>query len=293
MSVPSGSIHPGTRLRALMADGAALAPFVWDAGMARLAAARGHHAVYMSGFGTAFSHGLPDIGLLGLDEMVSNAARIAAAVPVPLIADADTGYGTAINVTRTVERYEAAGVAALHIEDQVWPKRCGFMEGKEVIPAEEMVQKVRAAVAARQDDALVLIARTDALAPLGWAAAIERCQAYAEAGADLVFIDGMRSRDEIERAAEALPDTPRLLNSALLTAAEAAALGYRIVIHLGTLGAVIGAMDDAYRELAESGRLDLGTRPTVGIERIAAVLDMARFREAERQAERGAPVAGG
>ena len=174
--------HPGARLRALMEDGGVLAPFVWDAGLARFAEAAGHQAVYMTGFGTAFSHGLPDIGLLGLQEMGDNAASIAAAVEVPVIADADTGYGNASSVTHTVERYERAGVGAIHIEDQVAPKRCGFMDGKEVVALDEMLQKVRAAVRARQNDDLVFIARTDALAPLGWEAVVERCSSNSSLG---------------------------------------------------------------------------------------------------------------
>ena len=275
------STHPGATLRALMADVGALAPFVWDAGLARFAEDAGHHAVYMTGFGTAFTYGLPDIGLLGLDEMAANAERIAGAVDVPVIADADTGYGNPVNVTHTVERYERAGVAALHIEDQIWPKRCGFMAGKEVIPLDDMVQKVRAAVRARHQPELVVIARTDALAPLGWDAVVERASAYRDEGADLIFIDGLGSTDEIERAAELLPDTPRLLNSALLTRDEAFALGYRLTIQLGTLTGLIAETRRLYRELAETGRVDLAAREPLSVDEIARTLGMDRYREAE------------
>ena len=142
---------PGGRLRELMAGGTVLAPFVFDGVQARLSEAAGFDAVYMTGFGTAASHGLPDMGLIGLGEMSANAARVAAAVNVPVIADADTGYGNETNIARTVAVYERAGVAALHIEDQEWPKRCGFLDGKRVIPVEDMLLKVRAAVAARSD----------------------------------------------------------------------------------------------------------------------------------------------
>jgi 2-methylisocitrate lyase-like PEP mutase family enzyme len=264
-----------------------MAPFIWDAGLAKFAVAAGHHAVYMTGFGTAFTYGLPDIGLLGLDEMVSNAGRIAASVDVPLIADADTGYGNPMSVTNTVERYERAGVAALHIEDQVWPKRCGFMDGKEVIPLGEMAQKVRAAVRARQAPALVVIARTDALAPLGWDAAVERCAAYRDEGADLVFIDGLKTREDIERAAELLPETPRLLNSELLTLDEAAALGYPLVIQLGTLTALIGEMGKVFAELQETGRISLSDRQAPSIDEIATTLGLEHYREAEAAALAG------
>src|SRR5690348_13792320 len=155
-------------LRQMMAAGEPiLAPGAYDALSARLIEAAGFPAVYMTGFGTAASVlGRPDVGLLGMSEMVANARRIVDAVGVPVIADADTGYGNPINVIRTVHEYEQAGVAALHIEDQLAPKKCGHMEGKQVVPAEEMVAKVRAAVAARRSE-LVLIARTDARAVEG------------------------------------------------------------------------------------------------------------------------------
>ncbi len=270
---------PGARLRALMDQGTVVAPFVWDGGMAAYAAAAGHPAVYMTGFGTAAQHGLPDIGLLGMGEMLANARRIAAAVDVPLIADADTGYGNAANVTRTVESYEAAGVAALHMEDQVWPKRCGFMAGKEVIPLEDAVQKVRAACAAGGD--IVIIARTDALAPRGWDEVAQRIHAFADAGADLVFVDGLKTREDIERAAEIAPDLPRLLNSGLMQADEAQALGYRLVLSLDTIHALFGAIRDVYEELARTGCIDVEARNAPDVDEIASVLGVERYRAAE------------
>ena len=181
------------------------APGVYDAMSARLVEAAGFPVAYMSGFGvTASLIGRPDVGLLGMSEMAQAARRIVAAVDVPVIADADTGYGNAINVIRTVQDYEAAGVAALHIEDQVTPKRCGHMTGKQVVPAEVMIDKVKAAVAARQDPDLVLIARTDAAAVEGIDAAIDRALRYREAGADMLFLDALSSQDDIEKAATAL-----------------------------------------------------------------------------------------
>ena len=181
------------------------APGVYDAMSARLVEAAGFPVAYMSGFGvTASLIGRPDVGLLGMSEMAQAARRIVAAVDVPVIADADTGYGNAINVIRTVQEYEAAGVAALHIEDQVTPKRCGHMTGKQVVPAEVMIDKVKAAVAARQDPNLVLIARTDAAAVEGIDAAIDRALRYREAGADMLFLDALSSQDDIEKAATAL-----------------------------------------------------------------------------------------
>ena len=198
--------NPRRRLRELLAGGQLVpAPGVYDAMSARLVEAAGFPAVYMSGFGvTASLLGRPDIGLLGMSEMAQAARRIVSAVDVPVIADADTGYGNAINVIRTVQEYEAAGVAAMHIEDQVTPKRCGHMTGKQVVPAEVMIDKVTAAVAARQDPDLVLIARTDAAAVEGIDAAIDRALRYREAGADMLFLDALSSQEDIEKAATAL-----------------------------------------------------------------------------------------
>ena len=198
--------NPRRRLRELLSSGQLVpAAGVYDAMSARLVEAAGFPAVYMSGFGvTASLLGRPDIGLLGMSEMAQAARRIVAAVDVPVIADADTGYGNAINVIRTVQEYEAAGVAAMHIEDQVAPKRCGHMTGKQVVPAEVMIDKVRAALAARQDPDLVLIARTDAAAVEGIDAAIDRVLRYREAGADMLFLDALSSQADIEKAATAL-----------------------------------------------------------------------------------------
>lgn len=256
----------GARLRELMSKGTVVAPFVFDGVQARLAAAGGFEAVYMTGFGTAASYGLPDLGLIGLGEMSANASRIAAAVSVPVIADADTGYGNESNIARTVGLYERAGVAALHIEDQDWPKRCGFLEGKRVIPADEMVLKVRAAVGARTDPGLVIIARSDALQPNGWADAIARLRAYREAGADLVFMDGLTSREEVKRAAEDLAGIPQLLNSWLLTPGEARDLGFAIYIHLGVMLRHFSDFRRSLEELRDSGMVhvpqeDLSVEP--------------------------------
>ncbi|HEX2848989.1 MAG TPA: isocitrate lyase/PEP mutase family protein [Acidimicrobiales bacterium] len=202
------------RLRDLLSDRTpVLAPGVYDALGARLVEEAGFDAVYMTGFGTAAGLlGRPDVGLLTMTEMVDNAHRIARATSLPLIADADTGYGNAINVVRTVQEYEQAGVAALHLEDQVMPKRCGHMEGKQVVPADEMVTKVRAAVAARSSDDLVIIARTDAGAVEGFDAAIERARRYRDAGADVLFVEAATTEAEVERIATELDDVPLLFN---------------------------------------------------------------------------------
>jgi 2-methylisocitrate lyase-like PEP mutase family enzyme len=145
-----------------------VAPFVFDGLQARLAERAGFSVLYLTGFGAAASRGLPDLGLLGMSDMAAAVAVVAGASSLPVVADADTGYGGVLNVMRTVEAYEASGAAGLHIEDQVWPKRCGFFAGKEVIRLDDMVAKVRAACDARGDTDTVIIARTDALAPHGW-----------------------------------------------------------------------------------------------------------------------------
>ncbi len=192
-----------------------LAPGCYDALGARLIEEAGFPAAYMTGFGTAASLlGRPDIGLMSLPEMVDQARRIAGAVDIPVLADADTGYGNSINVIRTVREYEAAGVAAIHIEDQVMPKKCGHMEGKQVVPAREMVAKVQAAVAARRSPEFLIIARTDALAEEGLDGALDRARAYREAGADALFVEAPQSEGEIEAVARAFPDVPLLFNYA-------------------------------------------------------------------------------
>jgi len=228
-----------TRLRELLARPDALViPGAYDALSARLIVQAGFPAVYMTGFGTSASVlGQPDVGLLTMSEMVSRAAALAAVTAdVPLLADADTGYGNPINVRRTIREYERAGVAGLHIEDQVWPKKCGHMEGKQVIAMEEMVQKVHAAVDARQDPDFVIIARTDANAVTGLEDALRRGQASREAGADVIFIEAPRSLEELRAIGQAFGGTPLLFNWAesgktpLLSLSDIQTLGFTLVI---------------------------------------------------------------
>jgi 2,3-dimethylmalate lyase len=235
-------MHTTTRLRQLLrAPGIIVAPGAYDCLTAKLIEREGFAAVYMTGAGTALTRiGKPDLGFATLSEMVSNAAAIASTVAIPLIADADTGYGGALNVYRTVREYERAGVAALHIEDQVFPKRCGHLDGKQVVAIEEMVIKLRAAVQARTDEDLVLIARTDALAVTGLDDTLRRCHAYAEAGADVLFVEALRSDEEIARVVREV-DVPLLYNfvehgkSPLLPMAELQSLGFKIVICPGSI----------------------------------------------------------
>jgi 2-methylisocitrate lyase-like PEP mutase family enzyme len=236
-----------------------VAPFVFDAFQARIAQAAGFEAVYMTGFGTAAARGFPDVGLLTMAEMVENVRYIANAVNIPLVCDADTGYGNPVNVYRTVREYEAAGAAALHIEDQVWPKRCGFLAGKQVIPMEEMVPKVQAACDARRDTNFVIIARTDALAVNGWDDVITRARAYRAAGADLIFVDGIRTLDDMKRYAQELGDLPLLYNGQLLPVQEIQKFGcFKLTIYTATLMAFYLRMRDAMQELKATGSIARG-----------------------------------
>lgn len=250
------------RLRELLASGETIvAPGAFDPLAARCVEEAGFGAVYMTGFGTAAALlGRPDVGLVTMTEMVDNAARMAACVDIPLIADADTGYGNPVNVIRTVGAYEAAGVAGIHLEDQVAPKKCGHMDGKLVITASEMVQKIRAAVDARRNEDFVIIARTDAVAVEGFDSAIERAGLYREAGADVLFVEAVRTDAEAEAVARAFPEVPLLFNWAEggktppIGLDRLKELGYRIVIFpIGTLLAATGAMRAILREIATAG----------------------------------------
>jgi 2,3-dimethylmalate lyase len=214
-----------------------LAPGCYDALGARLVEEAGFPAAYMTGFGSAASRlGRPDVGLMTLPEMVDNARRIAQAIDIPVIADADTGYGNSLNVIRTVHEYEAAGVSAIHLEDQVMPKKCGHMDGKQVVPAAEMAAKVSAAVAARRSPDFLIIARTDARAVEGLDAALHRARVYRDAGADVLFIEAPQSEAEIEAVARAFADVPLLFNYAeggktpAVTHAFLRELGFKLVI---------------------------------------------------------------
>jgi 2-methylisocitrate lyase-like PEP mutase family enzyme len=225
-----------------------LAPGVYDGLTARIAGSVGFDAVYMTGFGTAAALGMPDVGLATQTEMAANVARVVEASRLPVIADADTGYGNPLNVQRTVRAYERAGAAALHLEDQLFPKKCGFFEGKRLIPAAEHVQKIKAACDARSDDGFVIIARTDALAVTGWDDVVDRVHAYRDAGADVVFVDGIKTREDLDGYVDKVVKAglPALYNGALVTVAEAEALGFRIQI---LAGAALSAYAEVYKEM--------------------------------------------
>ena len=246
---------PGARLRQNMAGGMVLAPFVYDGFTAMIAEGQGAQAVYMTGHGTSAQIGLPDVGLTSMAEMVANLGYITEGVEVPVIADADTGYGNAINVQRTVREYENAGAAAMHLEDQVFPKRCGFFEGKQCVPMAEHVQKIRAALDARSEPDLVIIARTDAVAPNGWDDAIRRAEAYRSAGADLVFVDGIKTVDDMDIYTTRLVEQglPCLYNGELLPVPEVAKRGFKIMITGGGHALSYAAVRQALLDLKQGG----------------------------------------
>jgi carboxyvinyl-carboxyphosphonate phosphorylmutase len=231
-----------TRLRELInAPEILVAPGTYDPLMAKIIAHAGFDAVYMTGAGVAHSTlGLPDVGLTTMTEMVERARRIVDASELPVIADADTGYGNAINVMRTVREYERAGVAGIHIEDQDMPKRCGHFAGKSLVSKSEMVGKLKAALDTRVDDDFIIIARTDARTVLGFEEALERGHAYAQAGADVVFVESPTSVEELQSVGASF-DGPVLANmvetglTPLLSAPELQALGFNIVIFPGGL----------------------------------------------------------
>jgi 2-methylisocitrate lyase-like PEP mutase family enzyme len=249
-----------TALRQLLkGEDVVVAPGVYDGLSARLARRAGFAAVYATGGGIARSMGYPDLGLLGMTEVIERLAGIVEHAGVPVIADADSGYGNALNVRRTVRAFERAGVAALHLEDQTFPKRCGHLDDKSVVPIAEMVGKLRAARDTAGDADLVLIARTDAIAVEGLDGALERAHAYAEAGADVIFVEAPVSEAQIEAIARRVPG-PKLLNmfeggkTPLVPLARLHALGYRIVIIPSDLQrAAIRAMQDVLAAITRDG----------------------------------------
>ncbi|MGH3435175.1 MAG: isocitrate lyase/PEP mutase family protein [Sciscionella sp.] len=280
------------RLRELLArPEPLLAPGVYDGLTARLVEQAGFESAYMTGFGTSAALlGRPDIGLLTQTEMVDNARRISQAVHLPLIADADTGYGNALNVVRTVRDYEQAGVAALQLEDQVAPKRCGHMSGKAVIDIDEAVAKIRAAVAARTDPDLVLIARTDAAAVHGIGAAIERGRRFADAGADMLFIESPRAVADIEAVATELAGYPLLFNwveggrTESITLRRLVELGFRLVIYpISTLLAATAAVREVLLTLRTDSATDAYAERMDDFDGFLETIGLAEIREVEQR----------
>lgn len=228
---------PGQRLRDAWASQSIAVPGVFNSLAAKMAERIGFRAVYLSGAALSAGYGVPDVGLVTLTEFVDEARRIAQATSLPLLCDADTGFGEALNVERTVRLFESAGVAGIHLEDQELPKRCGHLSGKSLVAAEEMAAKIRAAVAARRDASFVVIARTDARGVNGFDDAVQRAKLYLSAGADAIFPEALESPDEFRAFAQAMPaHTPLLANntefgkSPNLDIAAFADLGYRMTL---------------------------------------------------------------
>ena len=284
---------PRARLRELMGASAPLvAPGAYDALSARLIEQAGFDAIYMTGFGTTASLiGRPDVGLLSGAEMVDNARRIVSAVDVPVIADADTGYGNAINVVRTVQLYEQAGVAGIQLEDQVMPKKCGHMSGKLLIGADEMAGKLRAAVEARRDPDLLIIARTDAVAVTGVDDAIARARAFAEAGADALFVEAPTSEEDIARVAKELRDVaPLVFNWAEggktppLSLERITELGFALVIY--PIGTVLAATAGIRALLATLKADGTPTAAMPGLPTFGEFTDLVGLPEVQRLEQR-------
>lgn len=233
-------ISPGQRLRNAWKQGTVQIPGVYNPLVARLAEQTGFQAIYLSGAALSASLGMPDVGLVTLTEFVDFARSITTACSLPLISDADTGFGEALNVERTVQQFESAGVAGIHLEDQVMPKRCGHLSGKKLVSKEEMVAKVRGAVGGRRDPSFVIIARTDARGVTDMKDAIDRANAYRKAGADVIFVEALKTEQEFADFAKAVPG-PLLANmtefgqTPLMDVSKLASLGYQLVIYPVTL----------------------------------------------------------
>jgi 2-methylisocitrate lyase-like PEP mutase family enzyme len=264
-----------------------MAPGVADALNAKLVQRHGFEAVYMTGAGTtAVRLGMPDVGLLTMTEMIDNAARIADSSGLPLIADADNGYGGVLNVRRTIQGYERAGVAAVHLEDQVIPKRCGHLAGKQLVPVEEMTAKIRAAADARTDRDFVLIARTDAIAVEDFDAALERAARYREAGADVLFVEAP-SKEQLPRIAPRLK-APLLYNMAtsgktpFLGKDEIERLGFKIIIYPNWMMlAAIKAASQVLATLKETGTIAGIARDVPSFKEFFDLLGMAEVQDLE------------
>ncbi len=284
------SAHATTLRRRLAGDRIIVLPGAYDALSAKLIARAGFEQFFTTGFGlAAASLGVPDIGILTQTEIIERARRIAAAVDIPLVADMDTGYGNPINVIRTVTECVQAGIAGIILEDQQWPKKCGHLEGKRVIPVEDQVQKLRAAVHARGGDDLIIIARTDAAAVSGLDDAIARGHAYSEAGADVVFVEAPKSLDALHTIRDAFPpEVPLFANmiedgvTPFLPASELQDLGFKMVVYpLSGLFAATAALGAVYERL-HAGGTTAGTDAMVGLEEFKDVIGLPAYDELER-----------
>jgi carboxyvinyl-carboxyphosphonate phosphorylmutase len=283
--------HPGAQIRKLLAEpGILIVPGAYDALTARVIEDSGFPVVYATGAGISNSQlGLADKGLLSFGEVLHQVGRIVEATNLPVIADADTGYGGPANVIRTVREFSRVGVGGIQLEDQVFPKQCGHFEGSEVIPLKEMVGKIHAALDAREDESLVIIARTDARRSLGLEDALERAQAYAEAGADLTFVEAPLTREEMVRIPKEVP-VPQLANmveggkTPLLEASELEQMGYKVALFANcTLRAGVKAIQHILKVLMQEGTTAGHLESLISMEERNRLTDLERINELERK----------
>ena len=274
----------------LKRDKLLVAPGCFDGLSARLVEEAGFEAAYFSGGAVARSMGLPDIGLVTMSEVIERAAQVVSAVKIPVIADADTGYGNAINLVRTVREYERVGVAAIHIEDQITPKRCGHLDGKEVISLPEMIKKLEAALASRADPDFCIIARTDARGVHGLEDAISRARAFAQLGVDAVFIEAPQSESELEQIPRALLNIPLLVNvfkggkTPMLPVERLEKMGYRIAIYPSeTQRAAIYAMRQALSLLRREGTTEAMDEALTTFKERDTIVGLDDWQELERK----------
>jgi len=274
----------------LKRDKLLVAPGCFDGLSARLVEEAGFEAAYFSGGAVARSMGLPDIGLVTMSEVIERAAQVVSAVKIPVIADADTGYGNAINLVRTVREYERVGVTAIHIEDQITPKRCGHLDGKEVISLPEMIKKLEAALASRADPDFCIIARTDARGVHGLDDAISRARAFAQLDVDAVFVEAPQSESELEQIPRALPNIPLLVNvfkggkTPMLPAERLEKMGYRIAIYPSeTQRAGIYAMRQALSLLKRKGTTEAMDEALTTFKQRDTIVGLDDWQELERK----------
>ncbi len=274
----------------LKRDKLLVAPGCFDGLSARLVEEAGFETAYFSGGAVARSMGLPDIGLVTMSEVIERAAQVVSAVKIPVIADADTGYGNAINLVRTVREYERVGVTAIHIEDQITPKRCGHLDGKEVISLPEMIKKLEAALASRADPDFCIIARTDARGVHGLDDAISRARAFAQLDVDAVFVEAPQSESELEQIPRALPNIPLLVNvfkggkTPMLPAERLEKMGYRIAIYPSeTQRAGIYAMRQALSLLKRKGTTEAMDEALTTFKERDTIVGLDDWQELERK----------
>lgn len=279
-------------LRAQLEDSSKIIvlPGVFDALSARIAEQVGFEAMFQTGYGSAAALlGMPDFGFLNAGETVDNARRIIRAVDVPVLVDADTGYGNPLNIWRLVQDLESLGAAGIFLEDQIWPKRCGHMTGKNVIPKDDYLPKLRAAVEARKSKDFIIVARTDARAPLGIDEAIERARAYRKAGADVIFVEAPRTVEELKKVADEI-DAPLVANmiedgvTPTMPAKELLKLGYRIAVFpLSGLYSATYAMREVFTELKKTGATKKTRNMMVTFDDFNRFVDLQKYMNLEKR----------